>query len=55
MIDFDNKLNEFHRQLVCGEVYSRIPGKNEEILAVISVYRFGNTVAKLEAQIWLKK
>ena len=55
MIDFDNKLNEFHRQLVCGEVYSRIPGKNEETLAMISVYRFGNPVAKLEAQIWLKK
>ena len=55
MIDFDNKLNEFHRQLVCGEVYSRIPGKNEETLAMISVYRFGNTVAKLEAKIWLKK
>ena len=55
MIDFDNKLNEFHRQLVCGEVYSRIPGKNEETLAMISVYRFGNTTAKLEAQIWLKK
>ena len=55
MIDFDNKLNEFHRQLVCGEVYSRIPGKNEETLAMISVYRFGNTETKLEAQIWLKK
>ena len=55
MIDFDNKLNEFHRQLVCWEVYSRIPGKNEETLAMISVYRFGNPVAKLEAQIWLKK
>ena len=55
MIDFDNKLNEFHRQLVCGEVYSRIPGKNEETLAMISVYRFGNPAAKLEAQIWLKK
>ena len=55
MIDFDNKLNEFHRQLVCGEVYSRIPGKNEETLAMISVYRFCNPAAKLEAKIWLKK
>ena len=55
MIDFDNKLNGFHRQLVCGEVYSRIPGKNEETLAMISVYMFGNPAAKLEAKIWLKK
>ena len=55
MIDFDNKLNEFHRQLVCGEVYSRIPGKNEETLAMISVYMFGNPAAKLEAKRWLKK
>ena len=54
MIDFDNKLNEFHRQLVCGEVYSRIPGKKEEILAMISVYMFGNPEAKLEAKRWLQ-
>ena len=55
MIDFDNKLNEFHRQLVCGEVYSRITGKNEETLAMISLYHHGEPWAKLEAQIWLKK
>ena len=55
IIDFDNKLNEFHRQLVCGEVYSRIPGKKEETLAVISLYHHGAPWAKLEAQIWLKK
>ena len=55
MIDFDNKLNEFHRQLVCGEVYSRLPGKNEETLAMISLYRHGAPWAKLEAKRWLQK
>ena len=54
MIDFDNKLNEFHRQLVCGEVYSRIPGKNEETLAMISLYHHGAPWAKLEAKKWLQ-
>ena len=55
MIDFDNKLNEFHRQLVCGDVYSRIPGKKEETLAVISLYHHGAPWAKLEAKKWLQK
>ena len=55
MIDFDNKLNEFHIQLVCGEVYFRIPGKNEETLAVISLYHHGAPWAKLEAKKWLQK
>ena len=55
MIDFDNKLNEFHRQLVSGEVYSRIPGKKEETLAVISLYHHGAPLAKLEAKKWLQK
>ena len=55
MIDFDNKLNEFHRQLVCGEVYSRIQGKNEETLAMISLYHHGAPLAKLEAKRWLQK
>ena len=44
-------VNEFHRQLVCGEVYSRIPGKNEETLAMISVYMFGKPATRLEALI----
>ena len=55
MIYFDNKLNEFHRQLVCVEVYRRIPGKNEETLAVISLYHHGAPWAKLEAKRWLQK
>ena len=55
MIDFDNKLNEFHRQLVRGEAYSRIPGKNEETLAMISLYHHGAPWAKLEAKKWLQK
>ncbi|HFI0853323.1 TPA: hypothetical protein ACGOYQ_001123 [Streptococcus suis] len=55
IISFDDGLIEFHRQLVCGEVYSRLPGKNEETLAMISVYKFGNPKAKIEAKRWLKK
>ena len=55
MIDFDNKLNEFHRQLVCGNIYSRLPGKNEETLAMISLYRNGAPRAKLEAKKLLQK
>ena len=55
IIGFDNKLNEFHRQLVCGEVYSRIQGKNEETLAMISLYRHGAPWAKIEAKRWLQK
>ena len=55
MIDFDNKLNEFHRRLVCGEVYSRITGKKEETLAVISLYHHGAPWAKPEAKKWLQK
>ena len=55
MIDFENKLNNFHSQLVCWEVYSRIPGKNEETLAMISLYHHGAPLAKLEAKRWLQK
>lgn len=35
--------------MIAGELYSNIPGKNEETLAMISVYRFGESRAKREA------
>ncbi|MGV3027891.1 hypothetical protein ACEF00_03935 [Streptococcus hyovaginalis] len=55
MISFDDRLDEFHRQLIFGTVYSRLPGKKEETLAMISVYRYGVPLAKLEAKRWLQK
>lgn len=41
--------------LISGDVYSRLPGKNEETLAMISLYRHGAPWAKLEAKRWLQK
>ncbi|HEM6498907.1 TPA: hypothetical protein U2E07_000940 [Streptococcus suis] len=55
MISFDDRLDEFRRQLIFGTIYSRLPGKNEETLAMISVYRYGVPLAKLEAKRWLQK
>lgn len=55
MISFDDRLDEFRRQLISGAIYSRLPGKNEETLAMISVYRYGALLAKLEAKRWLQK
>ena len=52
---FEDKLNEFRQLLIAGELYSNIPGKNEETLAMISVYRFGESRAKREAREWLEK
>lgn len=50
--DFQYK---FRQLLIAGELYSNIPGKNEETLAMISVYRFGESRAKREAREWLEK
>ena len=36
-------------------IYSSLQGKNEETLAMISLYRHGASWAKLEAKIWLQK
>ena len=52
---FEDKLNKFRQLLISGELYSNISGKNEETLAMISVYRFGENKAKREAREWLKK
>jgi hypothetical protein len=38
-----------------GKRVERIPGKNEETLAMISLYRHGAPWAKLEAKRWLQK
>ena len=55
MINFEDKLDDFHKGLVSGDIYSRIHGKNEETLAMISLYRHGAPWAKLEAKRWLQK
>ena len=55
MISFDDRLDDFRKGLVSGDIYSRLPGKNEETLAMISLYRHGAPWAKLEAKRWLQK
>ena len=52
---FENRLHDFHKWLISGNIYSRLPGKNEEALAMISLYRHGAPWAKLEAKKWLQK
>ena len=54
-MSFEDRLTEFRRQLISGAIYSSLPGKNEETLAMISLYRFGSPNAKLEAKKWLQK
>jgi hypothetical protein len=55
MNSFENRLHEFHKWLIYGNIYSRLPQKNEEALAMISLYRHGAPWAKLEAKKWLQK
>ena len=55
MISFDDRLDDFHKGLVSGDIYSRLQEKNEEALAMISLYRHGASLAKLEAKRWLQK
>lgn len=55
MISFDDRLDDFNKGLVSGDIYSRLQGKNEEALAMISLYRHGAPWAKLEAKRWLQK
>ena len=55
MISFDDRLDDFHKELVSGDIYSRLPGKKVEALAMISLYRHGAPWAKLEAKRWLQK
>lgn len=55
MISFDDRLDDFHKGLISGDIYSRLQGKNEETLAMISLYRFGAPWEKPEARRWLQK
>ena len=55
MSNFEDKLDDFRKGLVSGDIYSRLPGKNEETLAMISLYHHGAPWAKLEAKKWLQK
>ena len=55
MVSFDDRLDDFHKGLVSGDIYSRLQRKNEEALAMISLYRHGAPWAKLEAKKWLQK
>lgn len=52
---FEEKLNKFRQLLIAGKLYSNISEKNEETLAMISVYRFRESGAKREAKVWLEK
>ena len=55
MMSFEDRLDYFHKELISGNIYSRLPGKNEEALAMISLYHHGALWAKLEAKKWLQK
>ena len=55
MSNFEDRLDNFHKGLIFGNIYSRLPGKNEETLAMISLYYNGVPWAKLEAKKWLQK
>ena len=55
MNNFEDRLDNFHKRLISGDIYSRISGKNEETLAMISLYRHGSSWAKIEAKRWLQK
>ena len=55
MMSFEDRLDDFHKGLISGNIYSRLPEKNEEMSAMISLYRHGAPWAKLEAKRWLQK
>ena len=55
MSNFEDRLDNFHKRLISGNIHSRLPGKNEETLAMISLHRHGAPWAKLEAKRWLQK
>ena len=55
MSNFEDRLDNFHKRLISWDIYSRLPGKNEETLAMISLYNHGAPWAKLEAKRWLQK
>jgi hypothetical protein len=41
MGNFEDRLDNFHKGLIFGNIYSRLPRKNEETLAMINLYRHG--------------
>ena len=55
MSNFEDRLDNFHKWLISGNIYSSLQGKNEETLAMISLYRNGAPRAKLEAKKLLQK
>ena len=55
MSNFEDRLDDFHKGLISGDIYSRLPGKKIETLAMISLYHHGEPWAKLEAKRWLQK
>ena len=55
MMSFEDRLDDFHKWLISGDIYSRIHGKKIEALAMISLYHHGAPWAKLEAKRWLQK
>ena len=55
MMNFEDRLDDFHKGLISGDIYSRLPGKNEETLAMIDLYHHGASWAKLEAKRRLQK
>ena len=55
MSNFEDRLDNFHKGLVSGDIYSRLQGKKIETLAMISLYHHGAPWAKLEAKRWLQK
>ena len=55
MSNFEDRLDDFHKGIISGGIYSRLSGKNEETLAMISLYHHGAPWAKLEAKRWLQK
>ena len=54
-MNFEDRLDDFHKGLISGNIYSRLQGKNDETLAMISLYRHVAPWAKLEAKRWLQR
>ena len=55
MSNFEDRLDNFHKGIISGDIYSRLNGKKIETLAMISLYHHGAPWAKLEAKRWLQK
>ena len=55
MSRFEDRLDDLHKGLISGDIYSRLNGKKIETLAMISLYHHGAPWAKLEAKRWLQK